>query len=238
MIVVIPMAGRGSRYSDRGYQTPKPLIEVAGKPMVLWALKSLEGLPVSKYIFVVLKEHEEKFNVKKLVSDFAGKKSQFVLIDDITEGQLCTVLEAKESIDTDEDVLIASSDTFVLGDLNVDIENTDWDGIISVANLPGDRWSFAKTNDRGEVIQVTEKVRISNNASTGLYYFRKGRCLVDFASRMITNKEKTRGEYYVIPVYEKMIEAGLRVGISVAREMWDMGTPEAKAAFEKKFQHR
>lgn len=233
MVAVIPMAGRGSRYATKGYEIPKPLIEVAGKPMVIRALKSLEGIPVSRYVFVMLREHEEQYGIRKLISHALAENVEFVVLNDVTEGQLCTVLAAREFLSKEEDVLIASSDTFVENDLANTIKTSQYDGIISVANLPGDHWSFARTNEVGEVVEVAEKKRISDHASTGLYYFRKAGDLIDFGDVMIEREEKTRGEYYVIPVYQKMIEAGCSIGISRASAMWDMGTPEAKANFEK-----
>lgn len=235
MIVVVPMAGRGSRYSRVGYELPKPLIPVAGKPMILWALESLKHFPVSQFVFIILKEHEEMYNVQSLLKQHVNSKISFVLLEEITEGQLCTVMAAKDSIDSDEDVLISASDTLVEGNVYADAQGSHWDGLISVANLAGDQWSFAKTNDIGEVIAVTEKVRISENASTGQYYFRHGRDLVRFGTEMMTKKEMTRGEYYVIPVYQKMIDAGHKIGISKASAMWDLGTPEAKLFFETNY---
>src|SRR5690606_27192673 len=104
-------------------------------------------------------------------------------------------------------------------------------GIISVADMPGDRWSFARTDENGRVVEVAEKVRISNQASTGLYYFASGRELLAVADEMIANGEKTRGEYYVMPVYQKYIARGRPVTVSPATAMWDMGTPEALATF-------
>lgn len=233
MIAVIPMAGRGSRYANEGYATPKPFVSIAGKPMVLWALKSLERMVISKYIFVALNEHEHEFRLTELITNHVKGKCNFVFIDEVTEGQLCTVLAAKKLLGEDEDVLIAASDTVVIGNLPGDILSTYWDGIISVANLPGDQWSFAKTNENGEVLEVAEKRRISDYASTGLYYFRKAKDLVTFGEKIIQDNERIRGEFYVIPVYQKMIAAGKRVGISKASEMWDMGTPEAKLRFEQ-----
>lgn len=235
MIAVVPMAGRGSRYTNQGYETPKPLISVAGKPMVTWALKSLDGIGISKYIFVALQEHENEFHLTELLKKRVEGESYFIFLKEVTEGQLSTVLAAKHLLNRGEDVLIASSDTLVLGNLAQDIKASSWDGIISVANLPGEQWSFARTNEAGQVVEVAEKKKISDHASTGLYYFRRAEDLIEFGEEMIRNNERTRGEFYVIPVYQKMIEAGKQIGISGVREMWDMGTPEAKQNFEKKF---
>lgn len=235
MKVVMPMAGRGMRFAQRGIRTPKPLINVLGQPMIAWALRSLEGVPYSQIVFIALAEHEQNYGVTTLLHNLAGLKAHVILLDAVTEGQLCTVLAARELINTDEDVLISSADTYVVSDLGRDIANRapETCGIISVANVPGDRWSFARTDEAGRVVEVAEKVRISDHASTGLYYFSNGREFVAVADEMIRQREKTRDEYYVIPVYQEYVQRGWRVDISVASEMWDMGTPEALAVFEK-----
>lgn len=235
MVVIIPMAGRGSRYASRGFEVPKPLVEVSGKPMVLWAIEGLRGIDISKFIFVILQDHEDHFHISRLLTRNVSGPAEFVFLKNVTEGQLCTVLAAKHLIADDEDVLIAASDTLVIDNIQKAITQSNWAGIISVADLPGEQWSFAKTNEQGEVVHVAEKQRISDHASTGLYYFRRAKDLISFGEGMICNEERTRGEYYIIPVYQKLIEAGLKIGISKAEAMWDMGTPEAKEKFEKEY---
>jgi len=234
MKIILPMAGRGSRFAERGVTIPKPLIPVYGRPMVAWALDSLRELTCSQIIFIVLQEHETAFGVTALLRDLVGRTARVVVIPTVTEGQLCTVLAAKAMIDTDEDILVASADTYVRSMLHRDIarRRPDCRGMISVANLPGDRWSFARTDESGRVVEVAEKVRISDHASTGLYYFSSGREFVQVAEKMIANQEKTRGEYYVIPVYQKYVQQDWRVDISVANEVWDMGTPESLESFK------
>lgn len=235
MIVVMPMAGRGSRFAGHGIEQPKPLIPVAGKPMFTWALRSLEGVSYSRIVFVALADHEAHFGVRELVRRHVGDRAAVVLLDEVTEGQLCSVLAARAYLDGDEAVLVASSDTYIRSDLARDLARcrSTCHGLISVADLPGDRWSFARPDASGAVVEVAEKVRISDHASTGLYYFANARRFVATADALIASQEKTRGEYYVIPVYQKYIDQGLRVELSVADAMWDMGTPEALEAFER-----
>lgn len=233
MVAVIPMAGRGTRYANQGYETPKPLIAVAGKPMVLWALQSIDRIPFSRYIIVGLREHEERYGVSKLIKEKIKDKVDFVWLDEVTQGQLCTVLAAKDLLDPTESILISSSDTLVESKIGEDIRRFDADGLISVANLPGEQWSFARTNDEGVVVEVAEKKRISDDASTGLYYFKKAGDLLRYGEEMIQRGETTRGEYYLIPVYQKLIQSGAVIKISKATAMWDMGTPEAKRIFEQ-----
>jgi len=240
MKVVVPMAGRGSRLAAEGITTPKPLLPVAGRPMLAWALESLVGLSYSEMIFVALKAHDGDYHLQDALRPWVTGEPSVILLDGVTEGQLCTVLAAREHIDTDEDVLIASSDTYVVSDLREAIATRDEKcrGLISVSDMPGDQWSFARADERGRVVEVAEKVRISNHASTGIYYFSSGREFVEVADEIIHREQKTRGEYYVIPVYQKYVARGWWVGISKAAEMWDMGTPGALMQFESVFQCR
>lgn len=232
MKLIIPMAGRGARFAGSGYQVPKPLIPVVGKPMLHWAIQSLDDIPRSQVIVIALQEHET-YHATKLIHETV-RDAEIILLPDVTEGQLCTVLAARDYINSDEDVLVASADTFVRSALGAQIVNRppETRGIISVADMPGDRWSFARTDESGHVVEVAEKVRISSHASTGLYYFSSGRELLSVADEMLANGEKTRGEYYVIPVYQKYIRRGWRVELSIVDEMRDMGTPEALNSFK------
>lgn len=229
MIVVVPMAGHGSRFSASGYNVPKPFIPVEGKPMFLHALRSINDIQYALIVFIVLKKHLENFNIQSEISKYGISNFEIITLEEVTEGQLDTVLKASDLINKDEDILIISSDTYVKSSIDQDIlknKNT-CSGIISVAKMPGSQWSFARLNEKNEVDLVAEKERISDLASTGLYYFSSGRRFVSLAKSMIAKKEKTRNEYYVIPVYQKYIESGERILVSIAEETWDMGTPES-----------
>jgi dTDP-glucose pyrophosphorylase len=239
MIVVMPMAGRGSRFSNEGYSIPKPLIEVLGVPMFVQAIKSIEGVPFSKLVLICLEEHEMAYNITGLIKQHLWHLNvQLICIPDITEGQLCTVMEAKVEF-KDESLLVIASDSYIQGNLQSDLENLiDSDGIISVINLPGESWSFARTDETGRVVQVAEKERISDYASTGIYYFKDGNEFISIGTEMIAKNERVRGEFYIIPVYQKMITSGKLIRISKANQMWDMGTPENLQKFLNHFQNR
>jgi len=228
------MAGHGSRFANAGFNTPKPLIPVAGQPMLQRALQSLEGVNYQQLIFIALEEHQKAYNVTQVIKNIAGASAQVLLIPQVTQGQMCTVMAAESFIDNPTDLLIIASDTYVQSPLGQHIAQKPQHchGIISTFDLPGNRWSFAKTNAQGRVVQVAEKERISPNASTGLYYFSSGQEYMQVARHMMARQLTTRGEYYVIPMYQQLIEAGKLVTISTATQMWDMGTPQAKAAYE------
>jgi len=224
------MAGRGARLA--GFGAPKPLIEISGRPMVAWALDGVARVPRAKTVFVALEEHEAQYGVTATLRSIAPD-CEVVLLPDVTEGQLCTVLAARRYLDTDDDVLIASSDTLVVSNLQqaLEVRSPDLAGLISVIDAPGDRWSFARTDGTDRVVEVAEKVRISNHASTGLYWFANGRDLLRRGDALVAANERTRGEFYVMPLYAKYLEAGLPVAICKATAMWDMGTPDALERF-------
>jgi UDP-N-acetylglucosamine diphosphorylase / glucose-1-phosphate thymidylyltransferase / UDP-N-acetylgalactosamine diphosphorylase / glucosamine-1-phosphate N-acetyltransferase / galactosamine-1-phosphate N-acetyltransferase len=229
MIVVLAMAGRGSRFVGSGYITPKPFIKVGAKHMFTLALENIVTLPISKLVIVALAEHALEYDILKSVPELLQHKTIIVSIPEITEGQLCTVLAAEEHICNDESLLIVSSDTIVKSNIEFEIKNLPeyCNGLISVANMPGERWSFALTDLDGKVIEVAEKIKISNHASTGIYFFSSGKEFCNYGNEIINQKQKTKGEYYIIPVYTKYIENNKWIGISIAKEMYDLGTPES-----------
>lgn len=227
------MAGRGSRYANVGYTMPKPLIEVNGKPMLYHAFESVKDVPYIRVIFIALKEHEETYGVSDLIKEQIVTDFELLLLDDVTEGQLCTVLTASHFFEPNQSILIAASDSYIESKIAEEVKNTIADGLISVINLPGEQWSFAKTDGLGKVIEVAEKKRISDYASTGIYYFKDAKCFEQHAQQLIKQKETTKGEYYIMPIYNKLISEGAQIELSHAKAMWDMGTPEAKHKFEK-----
>lgn len=233
MIVVIPMAGRGSRFSNVGYRTPKPLIEVYGKPMIYYAYRSIEKVAFRKLVFIALREHEAEYQVSEVLKKHIPVEFELILIDEVTEGQLCTVLLSSSYFQSGEGLLIAAADSYIKCNIHLEILLRRSDGIISVSNSEGNQWSFAKVNEEGKVIEVAEKVKISDYASTGLYYFADSLLFKEEALKMIEDKETAKGEYYIMPLYSKLIRKGLNIELSHASEMWDMGTPEAKDRFEK-----
>lgn len=234
MNVILPMAGRGTRFSNFGYSTPKPFIEINGRPMFLWAIESLNGLKVDNLLIVVLAEHRVNYQLDKLLESNCKFPYTIVTIDDITEGQLCTVLSAENYMKFDQDILIISSDTLVISNIkDVINDNSSANGIIStmVSNI-GDNWSFVKIDDKNTVTEVAEKKRISDCISTGLYYFKNTKQFLKYAHQLIQFDIRVNGEFYIIPVYDLMLKDKLNFKIANSIQMWDMGNPEAKNAFE------
>lgn len=235
MNIVIPMAGRGSRFQQVGINTPKPLIDVRGRPMYAWATESLPLKLATRLIFICLAEHLETGDLAADIQRrYAAFNPQIVALSVVTDGQACTVLTAKSLIDTAEPVLIFNADTYCVTDLAETLPtfSATVTGVLGVFEAPGEKWSFARADESGRVVETAEKRRISPWASTGLYWFRSGHDFVRHAEAMIAADERVNGEFYVAPVYNRLIAAGADVRINVAREVWVLGTPEDLAHFD------
>lgn len=241
MILIVPMAGRGQRFSDAGFTVPKPFIDVRGEWIVEWALKGFDLSAFSTIIFLVLKEHDRTFNAVHKLKEKYGDTCVCVLVDQVTEGPACTVLLAQECIDVDEGVVIKDCDGYIISDVQNMIEehkDSNLSGILSTSSLPGERWSFARTDEAGRVVEVAEKKRISDNAITGLYYFRRGTDFVWYAKKIISeNRRVAQGEFYMSTVFQQMIEDEKYVVINTAEKFWDLGTPETLKYFLEHYEH-
>lgn len=226
MNVLIPMAGAGSRFAAAGYTFPKPLIEVNGKPMIQVVVENLNI--EAHYVFIVQKEHYEKYHLQYLLNSIAPG-CDIVCIDGMTEGAACTTLLAKEFINSDAPLVIANSDQFVEWDSNQCIYaftagGVDGGIVTFESNHP--KWSYAKLGDDGFVCEVAEKKPISNHATVGIYYWKKGSDYVKYAERMIDKDIRVNNEFYVAPVFNQAIEDGKKIRIKDAQRMWGIGTPE------------
>ena len=224
--VLIPMAGAGSRFEAAGYTFPKPLIEVRNKPMIQVVVDNLNV--EANFIFIVQKSHYEKYNLEYLLK-LVAPNCKIVQIEGITEGAACTTLLASNFIDNENPLLIANSDQFVEWNSSETIYSFESDGVaggIVTFEATHPKWSYVKLGEDGYISQVAEKKPISNMATVGIYYWRKGSDYVKYAKQMIEKDIRTNGEFYVCPVFNEAIEDGLKFRVRNASKMWGIGTPE------------
>lgn len=227
MNILIPMAGEGSRFSKEGYTFPKPLIEVNGKPMIQCVVENLDF--DANYIFLVRKNHLEKYNIEDLLMYTTNGKSKIVMVDELTEGAACTALLAKEHINNDEELLIANSDQIVeysKENFNTLRRYTNFEGIVFTFNAVHPKWSFVKVNSRGVAIEVAEKKPISDIATCGIYYYRSGKDFVRYAEQMIEKNIRVNNEFYIAPVYNELIQDEKTLLPYFVNKMHGLGTPE------------
>ena len=229
--IVIPMAGLGSRFSAAGYEKPKPFIDVMGEPMISRVLENLK-IAEARFILIARTEHikQEELLVKNIQAKF---NAIFHPIDHITEGAACTVLHAREFINNEDPLIIANSDQIVdlkFTEFVQDCIHRDIEGSIMTFKDPekNNKWSFARLNDIGIVEEVAEKIPISDNATVGIYMFKRGKDYVNAALDMIVKNDRVNNEYYVCPVYNYAIKNDLKIGVyDIPHEaMHGIGTPD------------
>lgn len=233
--VLIPMAGAGSRFAEAGYTFPKPLIEINGEPMIKVVVDNLNF--DSSHIFIVQKSHREKYNLDSLLP-IISRDCSIIEVDGITEGAACTTLLAKELINNDNPLIIANSDQYIRWDtceFMYRMQELDVDAGILCFNSTHPKWSFARLDNNDLVVEVAEKKPISNIATVGVYYWKRGSDYVKYAEEMINNNIRHNNEFYVCPVFNQAIKAGKKIKISMVESMWGIGTPEDLNAFLSKF---
>jgi len=226
MNILIPMAGAGSRFANAGYTFPKPLIEVNGKPMIQVVVENLNI--EANYTFIVQKEHYEKYSLQYLLNLIAPN-CNIVQVDGLTEGAACTTLLAKEFINNDYPLLMANSDQFVEWNSNECLYAFNADGIdggIVSFKATHPKWYYAKIGEDGFVSEVAEKKPISNNATVGIYFWKRGSDYIKYAEQMIEKNIRTNGEFYVCPVFNEAIDDGKKIRVKEIERMWGIGTPE------------
>ena len=229
MNIVIPMAGLGKRFEDAGYTLPKPLIDVAGKPMIMRVVENLNKVD-EKHIFIAQKSHCQAFDVEGTLK-IMRPSCELIQLDGLTEGTACTILKAVHLIDNEDELIIANSDQLVLDEgflekgLNFFRKN-NMDGGIWCFLSQDPKWSFAKISPDCTVSEVAEKTHISDLATVGVYYFKKGSSFVKAAKAMIEKNIRVNNEFYTCPTYNQAIAAGEKIAVYMINVMEGLGTPE------------
>ena len=232
--ILIPMAGRGSRFTEQGYTDSKPFVDVNGKPMIQRVIENLNVEFDSRYEFILicLREDYDRYDFN-IFNDIIGHENwEVICLPDVTEGAAQTILKAKSFIDNDTPMLSFNTDQMI--DYNIDMWKSfeKFDGGIPCFYGEGTEWSYAKirrnylTTEHEVVEEVAEKKQISNNATAGYYYWSKGSDYVKYAEQMIEENSRTNGEFYVAPVYNWAIRDGKKIAIQMVEEIYELGTPE------------
>jgi len=226
MIIAVPMAGLGSRFKFT-HKEPKPLIGVAGQPMVKAVIDTLGD---GRFLFITNKQMDKDWKISPKLKKW--KPDCYVVrLDRVTEGALCTMLTATSLINNDEELVISNCDQIIKFDINEFYKfarESGADGAILTYKSREPFHSFAKVRD-GSVTRVAEKIVISSHATVGIYWFRHGKDFVNAAAEKVgSNDREPNGEFYNCPVYNQIIKNGLEVKIyEVAKgDVYTIGTPE------------
>ena len=234
--ILIPMAGRGSRFEEQGYTDKKPFIDVNGKPMIHRVIKNL-GMEFDKeylFILICLQEDYDKYDFSEFEKVIGHNSYDVVILDDVTEGAAQTILQAKDLINDNTPLLTLNTDQMIDYNPKKMWELAEhYDGYMPCFWGDSKDWSYARTLDNGYVQEVAEKKVISNNATAGYYYWKKGSDFVKYAEQMIDKDIRTNNEFYVCPVFNEAIQDGKKIRIKDIQKngMWGIGTPEDLSYF-------
>jgi len=237
--IVIPMAGKGFRFMEAGYTFPKPLIGIKDKTMIEVVISNLKSIHNHRFIFIAQKEHCQKYDIYNVLKRATNDKFELIQISGITEGAACTVLLASNYINNDDDLLIANSDQYI--DIKIDdfinkSRDSKSDGVIMTFKSSHPKWSYARADESGRILETAEKRVISNSATVGIYYFKKGSDFVSGAQSMIHKNIRHNNEFYVCPVFNELIITGKNIFTHDigAESMHGLGTPEDLNLFMQK----
>lgn len=185
----------------------------------------------ARFIFLCQQEHLEQFELKEKLEHWSP--GCIVLpVNGLTEGAACTVLLAKDFINSTTPLVIANCDQYI--DCKIDDFIDEWfnggfDGEVMTMTADDPKWSFVGYDDNGAVERIVEKQVISNEATVGIYAFTEGQAFISAAEMMIRRNERVNNEFYVAPAYNQLIKNGAKLGIyNIGREangMYGLGIP-------------
>lgn len=236
LTVIITMAGLGSRFRKAGYNCPKYMIEAKGKTLFEWSMDSLTDYNpyVTRYIFVVRKEDSSRDFILTKCREYGIEDIRIIEIDYLTDGQATTCMLALDECENDSAILIYNIDTYVEPH-EMKYSDISGDGHIPCFHADGTHWSFVRTDDKGKVIEVREKQRISDNCTLGAYYFSSADLYRQLYSEYYSNNDNLeKNEKYIAPLYNYMVQSGMEVSISLvnSNKVHVLGTPEELEAFK------
>ena len=219
MKVIIPLAGKGTRLRPHTHLVPKPMMKVAGKPVMSYVLDELKKLGnVEQVIYITghLKEKVEEFARSEMdvPSVFVEQKIQ--------DGTAGAVALAKPYVD--QPVLIVFVDTIFDADLSK-VRSVDADGIIWVKEVEDyQRFGVVVTDPNGNMTKIVEKPKtpISRRANIGLYYIRNWKLLYEGIADVLA-RPKNQGEYFLTDAFQYMIDKGARIQVVDVEGWYDAG---------------
>jgi glucose-1-phosphate thymidylyltransferase len=223
MKVIIPVAGLGTRLRPHTHTKPKPLVTVAGKPVLGHILDKLVGLDVEEIVFITGYLGDQ---IERYVTETYDFKASFVEQKEL-KGQAHAISLARERIDAP--VLIIFVDTIFEADLG-QLADLPSDGVIYVKEVPDPRrFGVVTLNHAGLITRFVEKpdTPVSNLAVIGVYYLKDWRLLYDCIDELIERDIQTKGEYFLADALQLMVNRGARLNAWTVDVWEDCGTPDA-----------
>lgn len=231
--LLLPISGESQRFMDAGYIEPKPMIKVLGRSIIEWSMNSVNTENIN-LIFVVRKEHIEKFKIDVFLKEKFDNVT-IVVSETVTEGAVSTCLLAEEYINNDIPLAIFTPDCYFVPKIEIKNIKEELDGLVAIFPSDNPMHSYAVVDVGGYVTQTAEKKVISKNAVAGFYYFKHGHNFVEYAKEMIKRNLRVNNEFYICPIYNLLIENGLKIGILNNSKHYILGRPDFLKKFERSY---
>jgi len=222
MKVIIPMAGLGTRMRPHTYSHPKPLVNVAGQPMLKYLIDMFDGIEVDEWIFIIGYMGDQ---IEAFISENYAINATYVVQEELI-GQAHAIHLAKEHLEGPCFVLF--SDTLFETDLSI-IHSTDADAIAFVKEVDDPRrFGVVELNEEGSVTRFIEKPDSmdNKNAVIGLYYLKDAGAMISAIETQMERKQMTKGEFFLADAYQIMIEEGAIFRTQDVNIWLDCGKPE------------
>jgi len=228
MNILFPMAGLGTRLSKSGYKSPKPLVKILDKMLIEWSIKSI-GFD-GNFIFCCKKEHLEEFDLENILKRLIPS-CEIVSIDYQTQGTAQTILEAKDLINSDEELFLSDSDHFIQWNSQkflkeIRPQNIDACVMVFPQKQNSTTLSYVSLDQNGFVTEAAEKIPISDIAACGMHYYKKGSAFVTCAEQMIKKDIRFNDEFYVTPIYNEFVRKQKYVISFPINKKWALGSPK------------
>ena len=237
MYIVIAMAGEGKRFKQYGFKEPKFMLMAKGRPLFDWAITSLRSFYHKGSFIFIAREGFDAY-IERRCKVLGINSYNIITLNALTDGQATTVMKGIQSLDHTKRLLIYNIDTYINPEaFQVHDIRPEYEGWLLLFSAPGDHWSFARLDNEGRVLEVTEKKRISPFASTGLYYFKSVEIYKDIYLKRRDAIIKDYGEVYVAPLYTTLLQKHKLVGSKViaCEDVVPLGKPEEVATFDPEF---
>lgn len=236
MKVIIPMAGLGDRFVQKGYSDPKPLIKVDSKPIIEHIVEMFSK--DDDFLFICNDVHLKTTQVRRVLEELVSSY-EIVSIPQHKKGPVHTILPFIDRINDEESVIVSYCDNPLVWNREIFekyVDDNNLDGCIMTHTgfhphtLSNTKMAFLKVSE-GAVVEVKEKESytahpMQEHASTGVYYFKKGSYLKKYFTQLIEQNINYNGEYYVTLVYNLLIKDNLKVGYYNTDFVTVFGTPE------------
>lgn len=232
--IIMPMAGEGSRFRNAGWTTPKPLIELNGKPLFVRAIESvrIESAPM-KYSFIVRQENIDRYAIDNSIKAILPEANIYS-VEKTTRGSVETCLIAENGICDEDAVVVMDCDLefrsaeygrLIENALHVDSDEACGGALVSFeSNDP--KYSYAELSENGLVRRTAEKEVISCHALCGSYFFSSGREFKSAAHRLLAEPVMLKPEFYVSLLYNYLLSDGSPVCLAQMEMYRSYGTPE------------